>query len=482
MAPPSPWSGPHLLLWASRGLKNQARILSPGHLVLPKSSKRPFLSYGRSPEDFVGSLLRDSPMALPTTTSQDLDDSQAPLDVMPLRSRMGPPLDVPPSQSSKSGVPIYTKGKSSKEPPTLEKVKAKIILELITDYQLRQIRNHYDIPDEVKTRIPLEGESVDTPSTKTEAPREGMPVRTFRDTTLFWEFLNYGLPLPVSGFVDDVLMTLDRALGQLMSFAWLVLTVFQVACLSVGVLPNMALYSVMYNAFPHEVCDQDVLIKARLTKGVDKFPDTTILELLSLKHSSGGCVMPHKVNFKAVTTATITIPDHTSALDIVISAQESSPIIPPPKASSSFGGEFFEALYSLPSGITITGKTVSRREEPTAFLLLKNCMLKEDMEGIMGYSSPSELHDAFSHFQLKSSLEESEQRSRDLRAQLNSSQQLLAALEKRLEYLSARPPSEVVIEKFKEGQNFQDLLIDNTVSIMKTFSLKVYAEFPSVLA
>ncbi|GAA0163633.1 hypothetical protein LIER_19448 [Lithospermum erythrorhizon] len=50
-----------------------------------------------APEDFVGSLLRDSPEALPTTISQDLDDSQALLDVMSLRSRMGPPPDVPPS-------------------------------------------------------------------------------------------------------------------------------------------------------------------------------------------------------------------------------------------------------------------------------------------------------------------------------------------------------------------------------------------------
>ncbi|GAA0163631.1 hypothetical protein LIER_19446 [Lithospermum erythrorhizon] len=100
--------------------------------------------------------------------------------------------------------------------------------------------------------------------------------------------------------------------------------------------------------------------------------------------------------------ATITIPDHTPSLDIVISAQESSPIIPPPKASSSSSGEFLEVLYSLPSGITVTGKTVSREEEPSASLLLKNCMLKGDMEGIMGYSSPSKLQNAFSHFHLKS--------------------------------------------------------------------------------
>ncbi|GAA0143251.1 hypothetical protein LIER_03978 [Lithospermum erythrorhizon] len=34
-------------------------------------------------EDFVGSLLRDSPEAPPTTTFPDLDDSQAPLTCNP---------------------------------------------------------------------------------------------------------------------------------------------------------------------------------------------------------------------------------------------------------------------------------------------------------------------------------------------------------------------------------------------------------------
>ncbi|GAA0139708.1 hypothetical protein LIER_01199 [Lithospermum erythrorhizon] len=59
-------------------------------------------------------------------------------------------------------------------------------------------------------------------------------------------------------------------------------------------------------------------------------------------------------------------------------------------------------LLGILKVITVTEKTMSKREEPTASLLLKNCMLKGDMEGIMGYSSPSELHDAFSHFRLKS--------------------------------------------------------------------------------
>ncbi|GAA0154391.1 hypothetical protein LIER_12385 [Lithospermum erythrorhizon] len=350
------------------------------------------------------------------------------------------------------------------------------------------------------------------------------------------------------------------------------------------------------HALPHEVfCDEDVLIKAGLTKGVCKFPNTTLLDLLSMKHSSWSCFMPHKFSYKVVTTGkdllariskrksvaasdntsdalslapipkksrrtakkaipkdapvitevlletlnlpsldlslvtTITIPDHIPSLDIMASAQKSPPPAPPSKASSSSGSVSLGYPYSLPSDIIVIEKTISKREEPTASLLLKNCILKGDMEGIIGYSSPLELHDAFSHFQLdseesraafeadkaslekrlfeiirerdearaqatdlknkhadfqavcnglvkskvdlsskhkidtvvfKSSLEESERRSWDLRAQLDSSQELLATSEKQL---SMRPPPEVVIKKFKEGQNYKDLLINETV-------------------
>ncbi|GAA0151754.1 hypothetical protein LIER_10405 [Lithospermum erythrorhizon] len=77
----------------------------------------------------------------------------------------------------------------------------------------------------------------------------------------------------------------------------------------------------------------------------------------------------------------------------------------------------------------------------------------------------------------KSSLQEAELSSRDLKAQLDSSRELLASSEKQL---SIRPPLEVIIENFKESQNYKDILIDDTVSIMKSFSLKVYEEFLGV--
>ncbi|GAA0146169.1 hypothetical protein LIER_06186 [Lithospermum erythrorhizon] len=146
-------------------------------------------------EDFVGSLLRDSPETIFTLISTNLDNSQAPLDVMPISSRMGPPADVPLPSNPKASNPEHSEDKSLKE--QLEKVKAKTVPRLITSYKLRQIHSHYDIPNEVKTRIPLEGESVDTPSTKVPPPTEGTPTFTSRDTTLFLEFFNYGLRLPI---------------------------------------------------------------------------------------------------------------------------------------------------------------------------------------------------------------------------------------------------------------------------------------------
>ncbi|GAA0140474.1 hypothetical protein LIER_01813 [Lithospermum erythrorhizon] len=39
-------------------------------------------------------------------------------------------------------------------------------------------------------------------------------------------------------------------------------------------------------------------------------------------------------------------------------------------------------------------------------------------------------------------------------------------------------PPEMVIERFKEGQNYKDLLIDETVSIIRTFSLSLTKNSP----
>ncbi|GAA0169342.1 hypothetical protein LIER_40737 [Lithospermum erythrorhizon] len=133
-------------------------------------------------DEFVGSLLRESPevtnvVAGSGVNSPNVEDSQGPLDVVPLRSLMGPPADVPVAQGPRVNPPETSNGKGSKDPQA-------------------------------------------------------------------WI---YGLRLPVVGFVEEVLVTLYRAPGQLMTFAWLLLKVFQVACLVVGVSPNLALFCTIYN-------------------------------------------------------------------------------------------------------------------------------------------------------------------------------------------------------------------------------------------
>ncbi|GAA0162438.1 hypothetical protein LIER_18529 [Lithospermum erythrorhizon] len=63
---------------------------------------------------------------------------------------------------------------------------------------------------------------------------------------------------------------------------------------------------------------------------------------------------------------------------------------------------------------------------------------------------------------------------------LYSSQLLLADIEKRLEELSLRPSSGAIVKTFKKSDTYRDLLIDNTISIMKEFSYEVYLEYPGI--
>ncbi|GAA0140800.1 hypothetical protein LIER_02087 [Lithospermum erythrorhizon] len=78
---------------------------------------------------FVGSLLRDNPEAInafprSATHSTGVDDSQGPLDVVPIRSIIRPPANVPLAQGPRVNPPETSKRKGSKEPSSLESVKA----------------------------------------------------------------------------------------------------------------------------------------------------------------------------------------------------------------------------------------------------------------------------------------------------------------------------------------------------------------------
>ncbi|GAA0155146.1 hypothetical protein LIER_12941 [Lithospermum erythrorhizon] len=234
------------------------------------------------------------------------------------------------------------------------------------------------------------------------------------------------------------------------------------------------------HALPHKVfCDKDVLNKDRLTKGVDKFLNTTLLELLSLKHSSGEWVMPHKVSFKAVTAgknplARISKRKNTAAQGIFL---ETSAVAPAPKNSKKAPKESnlevtpvdFEATEcahglflkwkeskdsradseaekaSLEKGLSEVLRDRDEARTQADDLRGKYEDLQAVRDGLVKYRSDLSHQYDTNVTALKTSLEESEQRLGTLR--------------------------------FKEGQNYKDLLIDNTISIMKTFCLKVYPDF-----
>ncbi|GAA0138490.1 hypothetical protein LIER_00229 [Lithospermum erythrorhizon] len=499
----------------------------------------------RTFDEFVDSLLRDSPEASNVATgsgkpSPNMDDSQGPLDVMPLQSIMGPPANVPPTRSQQVTQTETSKSKRSNDPPTLDQVIAKTVPGLIPEVQLCAIRNHYDFFDGVKTRISDEGENIDTPTMKVEASEEG---GIGEDVRAYWSMANSTLHAENSA----------KTQGEIDKFR-----------------------AGFPEALPHEVfCDRDVLIKAGLTKGADNFPKFTLLALFSRKHASGNCTMPHKVAYKSKRKGS-SIPEFSTTTKKAKKAPKSprpyhycdpgpvfpllgksdSSSLPPPKSGSGSDGPWLPTPYTLPSGVMVTEDAISKVKSSITSLLMKTCMLRKDVEGIMTCASPEELHDSFFHFQLKAtkcayglslkwkeaesslakladekslleerlnealsradnaeskyqdllavcdglihsktdlsnryeadvaalkrSLEESQQTSWDLKAHLDSSQLLLAGIEKRLEELSSRPSIEAVVEAFKKSDTYRDLLIDNTVPIMKEFSSEVYPEFRGI--
>ncbi|GAA0143265.1 hypothetical protein LIER_03990 [Lithospermum erythrorhizon] len=335
-----------------------------------------------------------------------------------------------------------------------------------------------------------------------EAPKEGEPKGTSaslpRDTCLFWEFFNYGLRFPMPRFVDEVLVTLDRAPSQLMPFAWLVLTVFQVECLAVVVVSNIALF-ISFKAVSSRK-DPLARISKRKVDSSLEVPATAPSPKKSKKAKKKSTLIIESSLLEVFSSlpldhVTIVIPDRVASEEAQVS--EIPPHSSTPEILSTYKGPLLEVPYSLPSGLTVTEDTIFGKilRRPLFYILGETAGRSylgerrgrahahdlegkyEDLQAVRDGLVKSK-SDLSRHHEIDAAaLKEFEQRSQDLRAQLDSSQRLLADSEKLLEQ---RPPPEVVIEQFKEGQNYKYLLIDDTVSIMKSFSLKVYPEFPGI--
>ncbi|GAA0146546.1 hypothetical protein LIER_06473 [Lithospermum erythrorhizon] len=94
-------------------------------------------------------------------------------------------------------------------------------------------------------RISFVGETIDNPMVNTHAPK-GDPMESGY-VPICSEFLNYGLSLPSSSFINSVLIAIDLTPCQIGPFAWATLTAFQVGCLSVGVVSSLNLFSRIFN-------------------------------------------------------------------------------------------------------------------------------------------------------------------------------------------------------------------------------------------
>ncbi|GAA0154467.1 hypothetical protein LIER_12439 [Lithospermum erythrorhizon] len=354
-----------------------------------------------------------------------MDDSQGFLDVMPLRSIIGPPANVPPTRGQQVTQSETSKSKRSKDPPTLDQVRAKTVPGLITEAQLRAIRNHYDFSDE--------GLSATSkwllPNITSYTPRRWIKLRPAVGSGCgFWPKGDSGMtfvlisPWPILPFMPR---TLPRHKGDIDK-----------------------LRAGFPEAIPHEVfCDRDVLIKAGLTKGADNFPKFKLLALLSHKHAFGNCTMPHKVAYKSITSGkdvlarvskrkgssvlesstttgkakkalkvkvyaaalsvttppeatpsvpeavveafgppslraqhpiTIVIPDQVSPS----SGKSDSSSLPPPESASGSDGPWLPIPYTLLSGVTETEDTVSKVNSSTTSLLMKKMYATECTYGL----------------------------------------------------------------------------------------------------
>ncbi|GAA0167520.1 hypothetical protein LIER_22438 [Lithospermum erythrorhizon] len=83
------------------------------------------------------------------------------------------------------------------------------VISVVDTGHLRHIRDHYRIEVVVKTRIPLARETIDNPLVNTTA-NNGDPMEKGY-TPVCSEFMNYGLRLPASAFVNSILTAIDRA-------------------------------------------------------------------------------------------------------------------------------------------------------------------------------------------------------------------------------------------------------------------------------
>ncbi|GAA0157913.1 hypothetical protein LIER_15070 [Lithospermum erythrorhizon] len=355
--------------------------------------------------------------------------------------------------------------------------------------------------------VAITGEMIDRPMVN-PAANKGDPMEEGY-TPFFWEFLNYDLRLPVSAFVNNVLVAIDRAPSQLGPFPWATLTAFQVrnmlyhgkpgkaspsrwhkywflvkdafsdkvrttfstvhTTLEVEESPKVAVgLKNLEDGFPKTLsldifCDLDVLIKAGLSKSIDNFPQFDLGEGWEGCHSPPsellGCNIGESAWSPRPPPSTVAPNTDESVREQSMAPDERfSPLLPTlsladrttinpevlilPNGSSSFHEApaspdllytvpswnvteetsraseglaswtslergfkndhpfFVDLPYTLPSRLQITLDTVSTPTASIAAKILKNCMLRPSVLGVLG-TQPSSLFVRFSYHQIK---------------------------------------------------------------------------------
>ncbi|GAA0158683.1 hypothetical protein LIER_15641 [Lithospermum erythrorhizon] len=114
----------------------------------------------------------------------------------------------------------------------------------LTDDQLDGITTYFSIPhDKVDTRLTLRGEQLYLPQIVNDSSDPSLTPVIPRCVEAF----TYGMRLPFSHFVNKLLISINRAPGQLAPIGgWLNITIFEVACRMCEVEPTVSLFSALF--------------------------------------------------------------------------------------------------------------------------------------------------------------------------------------------------------------------------------------------
>ncbi|GAA0141924.1 hypothetical protein LIER_42689 [Lithospermum erythrorhizon] len=125
----------------------------------------------------------------------------------------------------------------------------------LTEDQLDSLTRYFAIPlEKVDTCLAILREQLYLPHIKENSTDRDL---TFGYTSVYVEAFSYGIRLPFSPFVNNLLTTINRVPGQLLPIgSWLNVTLFYVACRMCGIEPIVSLFFCLILHFPQIFSNQ----------------------------------------------------------------------------------------------------------------------------------------------------------------------------------------------------------------------------------